>query len=35
MPPTVPTSDEIDAVMAADEFKGYLWIKRVKVELSR
>jgi hypothetical protein len=29
----VPTSDEIDAVMAADEFKGYLWIKRVKVEL--
>lgn len=29
----IPTSDEMQAVMAADEFKGYLWIKRVKVEL--
>jgi hypothetical protein len=29
----VPTSDEMLAVQAADEFKGYLWIKRVKVEL--
>jgi hypothetical protein len=29
----IPTTDELQAVMAADEFKGYLWIKRVKVEL--
>lgn len=29
----IPTSDEMFAVQAADEFKGYLWIKRVKVEL--
>src|SRR5271170_4895259 len=29
----VPTSDEMFSVQAADEFKGYLWIKRVKVEL--
>ena len=29
----VPTSDEMLAVQAADELKGYLWIKRVKVEL--
>lgn len=29
----VPTSDEMLAVQAADEFKGYLWMKRVKVEL--
>jgi hypothetical protein len=29
----IPTSDEMFAVQAADDFKGYLWIKRVKVEL--
>jgi hypothetical protein len=29
----IPTTDEMASVMAADEFKGYLWIKRVKVEL--
>lgn len=29
----VPTSEEMLAVQGADEFKGYLWIKRVKVEL--
>jgi len=29
----VPTTDEMLSVQAADEFKGYLWIKRVKVEL--
>jgi hypothetical protein len=29
----IPTSEEMFAVQAADEFKGYLWIKRVKVEL--
>lgn len=29
----IPTTDEMSSVMAADEFKGYLWIKRVKVEL--
>lgn len=29
----VPTSDEMMSVQAADEFKGYLWMKRVKVEL--
>jgi hypothetical protein len=29
----VPTSDEMLAVQAADDLKGYLWIKRVKVEL--
>lgn len=29
----VPTSDEMSAVQAAEELKGYLWIKRVKVEL--
>jgi hypothetical protein len=29
----IPTTDEMLAVQAADEFKGYLWIKRVKVEL--
>jgi len=29
----VPTSDEMMAVQAADDLKGYLWIKRVKVEL--
>jgi hypothetical protein len=29
----IPTSDEMLSVQAADEFKGYLWTKRVKVEL--
>ena len=29
----IPTAEEMLAVQAADEFKGYLWIKRVKVEL--
>jgi len=29
----IPTSEEMFSVQAADEFKGYLWIKRVKVEL--
>ena len=29
----IPTSEEMIAVQSADEFKGYLWIKRVKVEL--
>lgn len=29
----VPTSDEMLAVQAAEDLKGYLWIKRVKVEL--
>lgn len=29
----IPTTEEMLAVQAADEFKGYLWIKRVKVEL--
>lgn len=29
----LPTAAEMQAVMAADELKGYLWIKRVKVEL--
>jgi hypothetical protein len=29
----IPTTDEMQSVLAADEFKGYLWIKRVKVEL--
>jgi hypothetical protein len=29
----IPTTDEMASVMVADEFKGYLWIKRVKVEL--
>src|SRR5271157_2201753 len=29
----IPTVEEMIAVQAADEFKGYLWIKRVKVEL--
>jgi hypothetical protein len=29
----IPTSDEMLSVQAADEFKGYLWVKRVKVEL--
>lgn len=29
----IPTTDEMLSVQAADEFKGYLWIKRVKVEL--
>lgn len=29
----IPTTDEMIGVQAADELKGYLWIKRVKVEL--
>jgi len=29
----VPTSDEMSAILACDEFKGYNWVKRVKVEL--
>jgi len=29
----IPTVEEMIAVQAADEFKGYLWIKRVKIEL--
>jgi hypothetical protein len=29
----VPTSDEMAAVLASDEFKGYNWVKKVKVEL--
>jgi len=29
----IPTTDEMMAVMAADTLKGYLWIKRVKVEI--
>jgi len=29
----VPTSEEMLSVQAADEYKGYLWVKRVKVEL--
>lgn len=29
----IPTTEEMYGVQAADEFKGYLWIKRVKVEL--
>lgn len=29
----LPSSGEMQAVMAADELKGYLWMKRVKIEL--
>jgi hypothetical protein len=29
----VPTSEEMAAVLAADEFKGYSWVKKVKIEL--
>jgi hypothetical protein len=29
----LPTTDEMSATLAADEFKGYSWVKRVKVEL--
>ena len=29
----IPTSEEMLAVQAGDELKGYLWIKRVKVEI--
>jgi hypothetical protein len=29
----IPTADEMDALMAAEEYKGYLWIKRVKIEI--
>jgi hypothetical protein len=29
----IPTSDEMLAIQAADNLKGYLWVKRVKVEI--
>src|ERR1700675_970077 len=29
----IPTTDEMSATLAAEEFKGYSWVKRVKVEL--
>jgi hypothetical protein len=29
----IPTTDEMAATLAADEFKGYSWVKRVKVEI--
>lgn len=29
----IPTSDEMLAVQSSDEFKGYLWVKRVKSEI--
>ena len=29
----IPTSDEMSATLAAEEFKGYSWVKRVKVEI--
>ena len=29
----VPTSEEMAAVLTADEFKGYSWVKKVKIEL--
>jgi hypothetical protein len=29
----IPTSDEMVSLVASEEFKGYLWIKRVKVEI--
>ena len=29
----IPTAEEMLSVQAADDYKGYLWIKRVKVEL--
>jgi hypothetical protein len=29
----IPTSDEMSALLAAEEYKGYLWIKRVKIEI--
>jgi hypothetical protein len=29
----IPTSDEMSAVLASDEFKGYQWVKQVKVEI--
>ena len=29
----IPTSDEMLSIQAVEEFKGYLWIKRVKVEI--
>jgi hypothetical protein len=29
----LPTTDEMSATLAADDFKGYSWVKRVKVEL--
>jgi hypothetical protein len=29
----IPTTEEMLSIQAVEEFKGYLWIKRVKVEL--
>jgi hypothetical protein len=29
----IPTTDEMLSIQAAEELKGYLWIKRVKVEI--
>jgi hypothetical protein len=29
----IPTTDEMSATLAAEEFKGYSWVKRVKVEI--
>ncbi len=29
----IPTSDEMSAVLASDEFKGYNWVKKVKIEI--
>jgi hypothetical protein len=29
----IPTSDEMLSIQASDEFKGYLWVKRVKAEI--
>jgi hypothetical protein len=29
----IPTSDEMLSIQAVEDFKGYLWIKRVKVEI--
>jgi hypothetical protein len=29
----IPTTDEMSATLASEEFKGYSWVKRVKVEI--
>ena len=29
----IPTSDEMSATLAAEEYKGYSWVKKVKVEV--
>ena len=29
----IPTSDEMLSIQAADDLKGYLWVKRVKAEI--